>query len=67
MTTTEPMELDGIGSDIVCLPDQGAHIVQPDEMIQDKCWVAGWGATYIGSQSPDKLQSLKGLGLKRNF
>lgn len=66
LITTEPMDLDGKSRDIVCLPDQGDHVLPTGGMKEvegNKCFVAGWGTMDNDNTNPDKLQSVKGRDL----
>mgnify|MGYP000393202938 CR=1 FL=1 len=58
------MELDGVNTDIVCLPNQNEHILpdvaQPDEPVGNspsQCFIAGWGALTSGGPLSDVLRS----------
>lgn len=59
---TEPMNLDGQNSDIVCLPKQGEHVLptHDGQRLEGKhCYVGGWGTLSSGGGTPSVLQSVK--------
>ena len=59
--TTEKIELDGIYTNIVCLPEQGAQIPTNDDNSANgiKCYTAGWGATEPDGEGADILKSVQ--------
>ena len=62
LVRVEPMELNGLERDILCLPEQGG-MVSPDAARaktrdETECYVAGWGKLSQNGNSPDNLRSV---------
>ncbi|CBY15051.1 unnamed protein product [Oikopleura dioica] len=54
----EPLELDGMNTNVVCLPEMMDAMKVGGNMPIENCYVAGWGALEEGGGSPNELQSL---------
>ena len=59
LVNVEPITLDGINANIVCLPEPGIHINPNDDHLPDgpDCYVGGWGSTG-GYGSSNSMQSV---------